>query len=72
MRRHVLRRTGQGGARGRRRRLLLRIASAAHGIAVFLRQGLFGVSADALDQTSTRAARTARDIPRNSPGSATD
>ncbi|MFJ3492585.1 TetR/AcrR family transcriptional regulator [Streptomyces sp. NPDC086091] len=42
--------------------LLLRIASAAHGLALFLRQGLFGVSADALDQTSDRAARTARDL----------
>ncbi|MEV7391337.1 TetR/AcrR family transcriptional regulator [Streptomyces sp. NPDC091215] len=49
--------------------LLLRIASAAHGIAVFLRQGLFGVSEETLDQTADRAARTARDIARNSLGS---
>ncbi|WP_406430227.1 TetR/AcrR family transcriptional regulator [Streptomyces sp. NBC_00631] len=42
--------------------LLLRVASAAHGIAVFLRQGLFGVSGQALDATADRAARTARDI----------
>lgn len=42
--------------------LLLRVAAAAHGIAVFLRQGLFGVSAEALDLTAQRAARTARDI----------
>ncbi|WP_328459433.1 TetR/AcrR family transcriptional regulator [Streptomyces sp. NBC_00448] len=42
--------------------LLLRVAAAAHGIAVFLRQGLFGVSEEALDQTAHRAARTARDI----------
>ena len=40
--------------------LLLRIASAAHGLAVFLRQGLFGVSGDALDETAQRAAHTAR------------
>ncbi|MGW2771760.1 TetR/AcrR family transcriptional regulator [Streptomyces olivaceoviridis] len=52
--------------------LLLRIASAAHGIALFLRQGLFGVSAEALDQTADRAARTARDIARNSLASITD
>lgn len=42
--------------------LLLRVSSAAHGLAVFLRQGLFGVSADALDETADRAARTARAI----------
>ncbi|MEY9854558.1 AcrR family transcriptional regulator [Catenulispora sp. GAS73] len=42
--------------------LLLRISSAAHGLAVFLRQGLFGVEADALDETAERAARTARAI----------
>jgi AcrR family transcriptional regulator len=42
--------------------LLLRISSAAHGLAVFLRQGLFGVSGDALDETADRAARTARAI----------
>ncbi|GAA2667271.1 hypothetical protein GCM10009864_41070 [Streptomyces lunalinharesii] len=45
--------------------LLLRIASAAHGIALFLRQGLFGIPADALAQTQERAARTARDIVRS-------
>jgi len=42
--------------------LLLRISSAAHGLAVFLRQGLFGIEADALDETAERAARTARAI----------
>jgi len=42
--------------------LLLRVAAAAHGLAVFLRQGLFGVSADALDETAQRAARTARSV----------
>jgi AcrR family transcriptional regulator len=42
--------------------LLLRIASAAHGLAVFLRQGLFGISGDALDETTDRAARTTRAI----------
>jgi AcrR family transcriptional regulator len=42
--------------------LLLRVAAAAHGLAVFLRQGLFGVSGDILDQTADRAARTARAI----------
>lgn len=42
--------------------LLLRVASAAHGVAVFLRQGLFGVSGQALDATADRAAQTARDI----------
>lgn len=42
--------------------LLLRVASAAHGIALFLRQGLFGVSGDAVDATAERAARTAREI----------
>src|ERR1700722_12764230 len=31
--------------------LLLRVAAAAHGLAVFLRQGLFGVSGDILDET---------------------
>jgi AcrR family transcriptional regulator len=40
--------------------LLLRIASAAHGLAVFLRQGLFGVRGDALEETAARAAHTAR------------
>jgi AcrR family transcriptional regulator len=42
--------------------LLLRVAAAAHGLAVFLRQGLFGVTGDALDETADRAARTARAI----------
>jgi AcrR family transcriptional regulator len=42
--------------------LLLRISSAAHGLAVFLRQGLFGIEPDALDETAERAARTARAI----------
>ncbi|MCA1220072.1 TetR/AcrR family transcriptional regulator [Streptomyces sp. 8L] len=42
--------------------LLLRVASAAHGIALFLRQGLFGVSGQAVEATAARAARTARDI----------
>ena len=42
--------------------LLLRVAAAAHGLAVFLRQGLFGVSGDVLDETADRAARTARAI----------
>jgi AcrR family transcriptional regulator len=42
--------------------LLLRVAAAAHGLAVFLRQGLFGISGDALDETADRAARTARAI----------
>jgi AcrR family transcriptional regulator len=40
--------------------LLLRIASAAHGLAVFLRQGLFGVGSSTLDETAQRAAHTAR------------
>jgi AcrR family transcriptional regulator len=42
--------------------LLLQVAAAAHGLAVFLRQGLFRVSGDALDETADRAARTARAI----------
>jgi AcrR family transcriptional regulator len=44
--------------------LLLRVAGAAHGLAVFLRQGLFGVTGDALPETEDRAARTARAITR--------
>ncbi|MFF7635081.1 TetR/AcrR family transcriptional regulator [Kitasatospora sp. NPDC008050] len=44
--------------------LLLRVASAAHGLAVFLRQGLFGVGGGALAQTEEKAARTARAITR--------
>ena len=46
--------------------LLLRVASAAHGLAVFLRQGLFGVGSGALADTEDRAARTARAIVRQS------
>ncbi|MFF9045950.1 TetR/AcrR family transcriptional regulator [Streptomyces parvulus] len=42
--------------------LLLRVASAAHGLAVFLRQGLFGTNGEALADTEAKAARTARDI----------
>jgi AcrR family transcriptional regulator len=45
--------------------LLLRIAAAAHGLAVFLRQGLLGVTADALGATEDRAARSARAILRH-------
>lgn len=44
--------------------LLLRIAGSAHGLALFLRQGLFGVEKDALPATEQRAARTARAILR--------
>ena len=44
--------------------LLLRVAAAAHGLAVFLRQGLFGVGSGALTDTEEKAARTARDIAR--------
>ncbi|MGW4600147.1 TetR/AcrR family transcriptional regulator [Streptomyces sp. NPDC004457] len=44
--------------------LLLRVAGAAHGLAVFLRQGLFGMSEGALADTEEKAARTARDIAR--------
>ncbi|MGX1673304.1 hypothetical protein [Streptomyces sp. NPDC055400] len=42
--------------------LLLRIAAAAHGLAVFLRQGLFGVGSAVLSDTEEKAARTARAI----------
>lgn len=42
--------------------LLLRVAAAAHGQAVFLRQGLFGVDGDALAETADRAARSAHAI----------
>lgn len=42
--------------------LILRVAGAAHGLALFLVQGLFGVHRDALAQTEERAARTARAI----------
>lgn len=44
--------------------LLLRVAAAAHGLAVFLRQGLFGVGDAALSDTEEKAARTARAITR--------
>lgn len=44
--------------------LLLRVAAAAHGTAVFLRQGLYGLHAEALPQAERTAARTARDIAR--------
>lgn len=44
--------------------LLLRVAGAAHGLAVFLRQGLFGVGTGALADTEEKAARTARAIAR--------
>ncbi|MYW15751.1 TetR family transcriptional regulator [Streptomyces sp. SID486] len=42
--------------------LLLRVAAAAHGLAVFLRQGLFGMGSAALTDTEKKAARTAREI----------
>ncbi|MFD4502038.1 hypothetical protein [Streptomyces sp. NPDC058457] len=44
--------------------LLLRTAGVAHGLAVFLRQGLFGVGNGALADTEEKAARTARAITR--------
>lgn len=44
--------------------LLLRVAGTAHGLAVFLRQGLFGVGIGALADTEEKAARTARAITR--------
>jgi AcrR family transcriptional regulator len=44
--------------------LLLRIAGAAHGLAVFLHQGLFGIGRGALSDTEEKAARTARAITR--------
>jgi AcrR family transcriptional regulator len=44
--------------------LLLRIAASAHGLAVFLRQGLFGLGGEALTNTEEKAARTARVIMR--------
>ncbi|UWE10356.1 TetR/AcrR family transcriptional regulator [Actinacidiphila bryophytorum] len=44
--------------------LLLRVAAAAHGLAVFLRQGLFGMGGGALADTEQKAARTARAIAR--------
>ncbi|WP_424642342.1 TetR/AcrR family transcriptional regulator [Embleya sp. AB8] len=47
--------------------LLLRVAGAAHGLAVFLRQGLFGVGGEALPDTEDRAARTALAITRQQP-----
>ncbi|WP_258055618.1 universal stress protein [Streptomyces sp. Ru62] len=45
--------------------LLLRVADAAHGLAVFLRQGLFGVRGGALAATEEKAARKARNITRH-------
>ncbi|MBB4926306.1 TetR/AcrR family transcriptional regulator [Kitasatospora kifunensis] len=48
--------------------LLLRVAAAAHGLAVFLRQGLFGVGGGALTETEEKAARTARAIARERAG----
>jgi AcrR family transcriptional regulator len=42
--------------------LLLRVASAAHGLAEFLRQGLFGLPAEALPATESRATTTARTL----------
>ncbi|MFG2669955.1 TetR/AcrR family transcriptional regulator [Streptomyces sp. NPDC048445] len=44
--------------------LLLRIAGSAHGLAVFLRQGLFGLGGGALTDTEEKAARTAQAIMR--------
>jgi hypothetical protein len=42
--------------------LLLQVAAAAHGLALFLRQGLFGVRGDVLDETADRAARSPRTL----------
>jgi hypothetical protein len=42
--------------------LLVRIASAAHGLALFLQQGILGADQDSLPATEERAARTARAI----------
>jgi AcrR family transcriptional regulator len=47
--------------------LLLRVAAAAHGLAIFLRQGLFGVRGDVLDETADRAARSARALVATDP-----
>jgi AcrR family transcriptional regulator len=44
--------------------LLLRVAGAAHGLAAFLRQDLFGLGSGALTDTAEKAARTARAIAR--------
>jgi AcrR family transcriptional regulator len=44
--------------------LLLRIAAAAHGLAVFHREGLFGAGGGALADTEDKAARTARALAR--------
>lgn len=44
--------------------LLIRVAGAAHGLAVFLRQGLFGMGGGALADAEEKAARAARDIAR--------
>ncbi|MFC8827360.1 TetR/AcrR family transcriptional regulator [Streptomyces sp. NPDC057137] len=45
--------------------LLVSIASAAHGLALFLQQGIFGADQDSLPATEERAARTARAIIRD-------
>ncbi|MEU3186450.1 TetR/AcrR family transcriptional regulator [Streptomyces sp. NPDC006923] len=42
--------------------LLVRVASAAHGLALFLQQGVFGAAETSLPATEERAARTARAI----------
>jgi AcrR family transcriptional regulator len=42
--------------------LLVRIASAAHGLALFLQQGILGADQDSLPAAEERAARTARAI----------
>jgi AcrR family transcriptional regulator len=42
--------------------LLVRVASAAHGLALFLEQGIFGADQQPLAATEERAARTARAI----------
>ncbi|WP_327657161.1 TetR/AcrR family transcriptional regulator [Streptomyces sp. NBC_00483] len=47
--------------------LLLRIAAAAHGLAVFLRQGLFGVGTAVLSDAEEKAARSARAIAQQAP-----
>ncbi|MBM9504080.1 TetR/AcrR family transcriptional regulator [Actinacidiphila acididurans] len=42
--------------------LLIRIAAAAHGLALLHRQNMFGTTPDTLAATEARSARTARDI----------
>lgn len=42
--------------------LLVRVASAAHGLALFLQQGIFGADQQPLATTEERAARTARAV----------